>query len=88
MSDLFNYDFNHDYLFDLASELYEKGFSCIHVISWLENSNSLSPLKKSSLKLCFNTIRSEIRCEKLLILYMLDYVFVRKNKDIKSITAL
>lgn len=88
MTDLFNYDFNHDYLFDLASELYEKGFSCMHVISWLENCNSLSPLKKSSLKLCFNTIRSEIRCEKLLILYMLDYVFVRKNKDIKSITAL
>jgi hypothetical protein len=58
------------------------------VISWLENCNSLSPLKKCSLKLCFNTIRSEIRCEKLLILYMLDYVFVRKNKDIKSITAL
>jgi hypothetical protein len=88
MNDLFEYEFNHDYLFNLASELYEKGFSCIDVVCWLENCIPLSPFKKCSLKLCFNTIRSEIRSEKLLILYILDYVFMRKNKDIKSITSL
>jgi hypothetical protein len=35
--------------------------------------------------LCFHKIKSEFRFEKLLIFYLLDFSFLRKNKDLKNV---
>ena len=39
----------------------------------------------SELVVVFSKIKSEYRCEKLLMLYIMDYIFLRKNKDLKNI---
>ena len=88
MRELFEYEIDHDYIFNLVCELYEKGFNCIYLVDWLCNNNNISFIEKSSLRIYFNTIRSEIRSEKLLILSILDYVFMRKNIDLKSMISL
>jgi hypothetical protein len=79
---------------ELADTFYEKGASCIDLIEWLENTEHINNLVKNqdnghqlraNACVCFDKIKSEFRSEKLLLLYMFDYLFLRSNKDIKYI---
>jgi hypothetical protein len=82
-------------LVELADSFYEKGASCIDLIEWLENTPHVNTLVKNDHNngeqiranacVCFDKIKSEFRSEKLLLLYMFDYLFLRSNKDIKNI---
>lgn len=76
----------HKELVILATEFYENGISCLNIIHWVENTNKINQLDKSSICICFDTIKSEYRSEKLLMLYILDFIFLRSNKDVKSMT--
>ncbi len=53
-------------LAELAHQLYERGVSCIDLIDWLPNSNAA---------LCYHKIKTEYRCEKMLMFYILNYVY-------------
>jgi len=78
----------HIDLTNLATEFYEKGLSCLDFIRWIENTELFTELDKSSCCMCFDKIKAEYRCEKLLLLYMFDFLFTRSNKDIKSISTI
>jgi len=54
---------------ELASILYESGYSCIDVIEWIEK--NIDPLKCSKITMEFHKIRKEYRCEKMLMFYMM-----------------
>lgn len=73
---------------DLAIRIYEKGYSCLDFIKWLENTNTISELNKSTACICFDKIKLEYRCEKLLLLYMLDFLYLRSNTDLESISTI
>jgi DNA polymerase III delta prime subunit len=84
-------------LVSLADKFYEKGASCLDLMNWLENADldetfdqehRLSPIIRSNACMCFDKIKSEFRCEKLLLLYMFDFLFFRSNKDVKSISVI
>jgi len=72
-------------LVELSVELYEKAISSLDLIEWVENTDNIKPLEKSTICVCFDKIKSEYRCEKLLLLYLFDLIFFRSNKDLKSI---
>ena len=80
-----NYRITHKDLVLLVSDLYESGYSCLDIIEWIKNECNLVEKDKSAIVLVFYKIKSEYRCEKLLMLYILDYAFLRKNKDVKNI---
>lgn len=80
-----NAEFNHRDLVELVSELYDLGYSCLDVIAWFKTSSTLGNKMISSIVLCFHKIKSEYRCEKLLMSYILDYAFFRENKDLGNI---
>jgi hypothetical protein len=61
-------------MIDLATEFYETGYSCIDLIKWIKTTDKLSAVQKSQIVICFDEIKSEYRCEKLLLLYMFDFV--------------
>lgn len=73
----------HKELVRLVTDLYALGYSCLDIIDWFRK-NDCSPLS-SSVLMCFHKIKSEYRCEKLLMLYILDYAFIRKNKDLNLV---
>jgi hypothetical protein len=76
----------HKELVDLVALFYDSGYSCLDIVEWLKSSRcSLEPQLISSAVLCFQKIKSEYRCEKLLMFYLLDYLFLRPNKDLKNI---
>jgi len=76
---------NHITLVDIATEIYEHGLSCLDLIFWIEKTDKINELDKSTYCICYDNTKSEYRCEKMLILYMLDFIFLRLNKDVKCI---
>ena len=79
---------NHAIFTNLATVFYEKGLSCLDLIEWIKNANNISDIDKSTVCMCFDKIKSEFRCEKLLMLYIFDFLFIRLNKDLKCITTI
>jgi DNA polymerase III delta prime subunit len=78
-------EITHKDLVILVTELYESGYSCLDIITWIKNNSEIEEKEKSAIVLVFYKIKSEYRCEKLLMLYILDYAFLRQNKAVKNI---
>ena len=82
---------NHTKLVNVANTLYENAFSSLDVIEWIKRKTEhFEPVVIAEACLWFDKIKSEYRCEKLLTLYMLDYMYLRlrSNKDTKSLLAM
>jgi DNA polymerase III delta prime subunit len=73
---------------EVANEFYEQGLSCLDLIQWIERTDKISDLEKATICMCFDKIKSEYRCEKLLLLYIFDFMFLRSNKDVKCILTI
>jgi hypothetical protein len=66
----------HSILVDLADEFYENGYSCLDLMKWVEKTDKIDGLKKSNILMCFDKIKLEYRCEKLMLLFLFDYIFI------------
>ena len=67
--------------FCISTKLYEKGYSCLDIIDYL---NGNVP----TLLIYFDKIRKEFRSEKLLILNFICFLFIRKNLDLENIESM
>jgi len=79
---------NHRNLVKIATDLYKDGVNCLDIIKWLENTEVIPIKDKTATFMCFDKIKSEYRSEKLLMLYILNFLFMRYNKDLKSIATI
>ena len=79
-----------DKLMGLCSKLYEKGYSGLDIIQLLENhkflETSISVEKRYELLIAFNRVRKEFRNEKLLILFILNFVFLSSELSLENIS--
>lgn len=75
-------EITHIDLLTLSNQLYEKGLSCMDFIHWVESNDTIDETSKTSTIVCFDKIKSEYRSEPLLIFTILDYLYLRENKDI------
>ena len=73
-----------------CTKLYEKGYSGLDIIQLLENhkflETSLSVEKRYELLIAFNRVRKEFRNEKLLILFILNFVFLSSELSLENIS--
>ena len=82
---------NHTTLVNVANTLYENAFTSLDVIEWIKRQTEhFEPVVVAEACLWFDKIKSEYRCEKLLTLYMLDYMYLRlrSNTDTKNLLAM
>ena len=70
---------------NFADDFYQEGLSCYDFIGWVKYTDELTDKKKNEVTVCFNSIKSEFRNEKLLLLYLLDYLYLRLNPSLKSV---
>ena len=74
----------------LCTKLYEKAYSALDIIDLLENTKFLDSIltieKRYELLLCFNRVRKEFRNEKLLILFILNFVFLSSELSLENIS--
>jgi DNA polymerase III delta prime subunit len=78
----------HSDLIELVETWYDEGVSSIDLIQWIKSATSFNECEKANYCMCFDKIKSEFRNEKLLMFYLLDFIFLRSNKDIKNILPL
>lgn len=82
MYELEDTEITHGDLLVLANTIYEKGLSCLDFIHWLENNDKIDEIHKASAIVYFDKIKSEYRSEPMLLFTILDYLYIRDNKDI------
>ena len=88
LKELSSIPITHNELISTANDFYENGYSGVDLMQCVTKTDLFDPKMSSSIVMCFNIIKSEYRCENLLMLYMLDYMYLRSNADIKSVLTL
>ena len=75
-------------LIECCNKLYEKSYSGLDVIHLIENPNfmNFSNEKRYELLLAFNRVRKEFRNEKLIILFILNFVFLSSELSLENIS--
>jgi DNA polymerase III delta prime subunit len=71
-------------------KLYEKGYSGLDILDLLEKhkfvDNIITVDKKYELLMTYNKVRKELRNEKLLMLFILNFVFLSSNLSLENIS--
>lgn len=79
-----------DDLILLCTKLYEKGFCALDILSLLENPYFLKEIlteeKRYELLITFNRVRREFRNEKLLFLFVLNFIFLSSELCLENIS--
>jgi Cdc6-like AAA superfamily ATPase len=79
----------NDSLIVLSEKLYEKGYSGLDIIQLLENHSqflNLSNDKRYELLFAFNKVKKEFRNDKLLIMFILNFLFMSLDFSLENIT--
>ena len=73
-----------------CTKLYEKGYSGLDIINLMENHKFLESVitveKRYELLIAFNRVRKEFRNEKLIILFILNFVFLSSEHSLENIS--
>ncbi len=80
----------HDYkwFMQLSSRLYEAGISCLDVLQFFEEDAPTLAKDLFRVQFVFHKIKSEFRCEKMLMMYLFDYIFLRSDRSLKNVSFL
>jgi hypothetical protein len=66
---------NHSLFSDIVTDFYENGISCLDLMHFVEGCGWWNREQTTYFQMEFYNIKSEYRCEKLLMFYMLDYIY-------------
>jgi DNA polymerase III delta prime subunit len=72
----------------LSLKLYERGFSSLDIINYIEKVKSLDRETKYNILIYIDKMRKEFRNEKLLMLNLLYIYFMRKKIDLENIISI
>ena len=77
-------------LINMSLKLYEKGYSGLDLITLLEKSNIfdnfMSDSKRNDLLFAFNKIKKEFRNEKILMAFILNFIFIQLDFNLENIS--
>jgi len=74
-------------LIGFVTKLYEKAYSALDVIKLLENGFFVLTMEKRyELLIAFNKVRKEFRNEKLLLLFIINFVFLDKETSLENVS--
>jgi len=77
---------DHAKMVNLATLFYENAISSLDLIHWFKGSTRWTDFEKSNICMLYSKIKPEFRCEKLLMLFLLDFAFLRPGSDIREIS--
>jgi DNA polymerase III delta prime subunit len=81
---------NIDSLIVICNKLYERAYCGLDILNLLENTNFLENIisvkKKYECLLAFNRIKKEFRNEKILMLFILNFLFLSSNISLENIS--
>ena len=78
---------NEKKLYDISEKIYDKGISGLDLINYIINNNN-NNLQKYQHLLIIQKIKREIRDEKIIILFILNLMFFRSERDLENILCM
>jgi len=78
--------YNYITLIDLSIKLYEKGYSGLDLIQYIERDTLMNEERKYHILILFQKIKKDFRNEKMFILFILQFLFFRSEKDLENIS--
>jgi hypothetical protein len=86
-----NTNLKHGDLLHLSTKLYEKGYSGLDLMQLLEKPNNIKIAKMTEEKqyellFAFNKVRKEFRNEKILIMFILNFLFLSLEHNLENIS--
>lgn len=75
-----------DKIMNHSTKLYEKGYSGLDLIEYIDKRQELPLVKKYELLFTFHKIRKEFRNEKLLIMFILNFLFLSLEYNLENIS--
>jgi DNA polymerase III delta prime subunit len=77
-------------IMSFCTKLYEKAYCALDIMNLLENpkflENNITMEKRFELLICFNRVRKEFRNEKLLLLFIFNFVFLSLELSLENIS--
>lgn len=74
-------------LLQFAVKLYEKSYNALDFISLLENGYfNLSQPRRYELLIAFNKVKKEIRSEKILIMFIIQFIYLDNSMSLENLT--
>jgi DNA polymerase III delta prime subunit len=77
-------------LINLSVSLYEKSYAALDILTLLENPKFLESIicleRRYELLVCFHKIKKEIRNEKLILLFILNFIFLSSKISLENIS--
>jgi len=90
LSKLFPQKISLEEIIALCIKLYEKSYCALDIMNLLENNKFLESIlsieKRYELLVCFNRVRKEFRNEKILILFILNFIFLSSELSLENIS--
>jgi hypothetical protein len=85
--------YDYKFFMNLSNRLYEEGVSCLDILQFFEEDifDSLDDKFHEEMirvHFCFDKVKSEFRCEKMLMMYLFDYMFLRSDRSLKNVSFL
>jgi hypothetical protein len=77
---------NPEKIMNHSTKLYEKGYSGLDLIEYIDKRQELPLVKKYELLFTFHKIRKEFRNEKLLIMFILNFLFLSLDYNLENIS--
>jgi len=79
-------EMDHAAMVSVVSEMYENAISSYDFLAWVKASSLWTDYEKSNLCMCFSKIKPEFRCEKLLLMYLVDFLWNRPKADLRTVS--
>lgn len=73
-------------IMSFCDKMYEKGYSGLDMLSYIETLTDISNIRKASLLITFNRVKKEYRNEKLFIAFMLTYLLIRSEEPLENVS--
>ena len=83
----FNYEINENELFEFIVKIYEKGYSALDLINLIENNLIyVDEDIKYEILIAFEKIRKEFRNEKMLIFFIINFIWLDSRFNLENMT--
>jgi len=76
---------SYNELIEKVDKLYNKGFSAIDILNHIKK-NYKNKHRKNKILIVFNKIRKEIKNEKMLMFFLLNFVYLRNDYNLENIS--
>lgn len=77
---------NYNELIILSNKIYEMGYSGKDIIEYIHKNKLLDQVNNAEKVLVFDKIKKDFRNEKLFILFILNFLFIRSNDSLENVS--